>query len=253
MEEISLVPHVLLNIGDFAFNQAVLATIIVTTILFILGIIFKASVTLVPNKVQVVIEQIYIFFYDQSSSILGENSKSRLLTAYVFSLFLFILISNQFSLIPFIQNILFNDTRSVIPPTSHLSQTLALALITVVLSHVLALMISPVKHIDNLFNFSSIFTIRSIKDIPGSLLSIFLLILNIVGEFAKVISLACRLFGNIFAGEVMVAVIAGLSIFTTYFVPIPFIMISIFSGVIQAFVFAILSMSFITGNIKSVS
>ena len=54
--------------------------------------------------------------------------------------------------------------------------------------------------------------------------------MDIVGEFAKIVSLAARLFGNVFAGEVMVAVISGLSAYTQFVVPLPFYVLSIFSG-----------------------
>ena len=93
---------------------------------------------------------------------------------------------------------------------------------------------------------------KSFADLPNVLLQLFLGVLNIIGELAKVISLSARLFGNIFAGEVMVGVIAGLSFYTMFFVPIPFIFLSIFSGIVQAFVFSYLSLSFMSDIIKSV-
>jgi F-type H+-transporting ATPase subunit a len=74
-------------------------------------------------------------------------------------------------------------------------------------------------------------------------------LLNIVGEMAKVVSLAARLFGNVFAGNVMVVVIIGLSAFTQFLVPIPFLVLSIFSGLVQAFVFTLLSIQFIALSI----
>ena len=66
---------------------------------------------------------------------------------------------------------------------------------------------------------------------------------------AKVVSLSARLFGNIFAGNVMVAVVIGLSAFTQFIVPLPFIVLSVFSGLIQAFVFMLLSIQFIALSI----
>lgn len=253
METISLVPQTLMYIGDFQVNQAIFSATIVTTLLLVLGIFFKATASIIPTKPQVILESVYSLFYNQNKSDVGDKPIVPLYTGMIFSLFLFIFISNQFTLIPLIQSIQFDGNKLFIPSTSHLSQTLALSLFIVVLSHLIALKISPLKHIDNIFNFSGIFIFKSVKEIPFNLLNIFLSLLNVVGEIAKVISLACRLFGNVFAGEVMIAVIAGLSIFTTFIVPIPFIVLSIFSGMVQAFVFAILSMSFINSSVKSVS
>jgi F-type H+-transporting ATPase subunit a len=65
---------------------------------------------------------------------------------------------------------------------------------------------------------------------------------------AKVISVSCRLFGNLFAGDVMVAVIISLSKFTEFIVPIPFLFLGIFSGFVQAFVFTLLSLQFVSST-----
>ncbi|HMR01506.1 MAG TPA: F0F1 ATP synthase subunit A, partial [Candidatus Gracilibacteria bacterium] len=99
----------------------------------------------------------------------------------------------------------------------------------------------------NFIKIGSILKIRKPADVGQALLDIFLGLLDIVGELAKVISLSARLFGNIFAGEVMVVVIASLSVFTRYIVPVPFYLLGLLSGLIQALVFAVLSLSFIAG------
>ena len=77
-------------------------------------------------------------------------------------------------------------------------------------------------------------------------------LLDIIGELAKVISLSARLFGNILAGELIILIIAGLAAFTPFFIPIPFFVLSIFSGVVQTFVFVLLSIGFMSTTINSV-
>ncbi|MDQ5919617.1 MAG: F-type H+-transporting ATPase subunit a [Patescibacteria group bacterium] len=77
-------------------------------------------------------------------------------------------------------------------------------------------------------------------------------LLDIIGELAKILSLSARLFGNIFAGDVMILVIVSLSTYTQFFVPLPFLALSIFSGFVQAFVFSLLSIQFLSGTITSV-
>ena len=67
----------------------------------------------------------------------------------------------------------------------------------------------------------------------------FIGILEIVSEVAKIISLSFRLFGNVFAGEVLLTIVFFLS---PYFVPLPFLFLEIFVGVIQAFLFAMLTL-----------
>lgn len=81
------------------------------------------------------------------------------------------------------------------------------------------------------------------------LLDIFLGVMDIISELAKIISISARLFGNIIAGEIIGVVMVFL---VPFIVPIPFFVLSLFSGVIQAFVFALLSMQFIAGSIEGV-
>jgi len=73
--------------------------------------------------------------------------------------------------------------------------------------------------------------------------------MDIVSELAKIISISARLFGNIIAGEIIGIVMIFL---VPYFVPIPFFILSLFSGLIQAFVFALLSLLFIAGSLENV-
>jgi F-type H+-transporting ATPase subunit a len=68
-------------------------------------------------------------------------------------------------------------------------------------------------------------------------------ILELVGEFAKVASLSFRLFGNVFAGEVL---LLSMSALLAYALPIPFLFLEIFVGLIQAFIFAILILVYFT-------
>ncbi len=82
-----------------------------------------------------------------------------------------------------------------------------------------------------------------------SLLDAFLGLMDIVSEIAKILSISARLFGNIIAGEIIAIVMLFLA---PYFVPIPFFILSLFSGLIQAFVFALLSMQFIAWSIENV-
>jgi F-type H+-transporting ATPase subunit a len=68
-------------------------------------------------------------------------------------------------------------------------------------------------------------------------------ILEFISEIAKMVSFAFRLFGNVFAGEVLLVITAFL---VPYFIPVPFLMLEIFVGFVQALVFAMLTMVFIS-------
>ncbi len=114
---------------------------------------------------------------------------------------------------------------------SDLNFTLALAIVAVVLVHILGVAaIGAGKHI------SKFFTLKSPLDF-------FVGILEFISEIAKMISFSFRLFGNVFAGEVLLVITAFL---VPYLVPVPFLALEIFVGFIQALVFAMLTTVFIS-------
>ncbi len=112
--------------------------------------------------------------------------------------------------------------------TADLSFTLALAFVAVILVQVMGVASLGGGYFKKFFNFSN----------P---IHFFVGILEIVSEFSKMISFSFRLFGNIFAGEVLLAVIISLAPFV---VPMPFYGLEIFVGLIQALVFSVLTLVF---------
>ncbi len=122
-----------------------------------------------------------------------------------------------------------NSTHVLRAPTSDLSMGLALALISVVVTNVLGFIYAGRQYLKKYLNFTSGITT-------------FVGILEIVSEFGKLISFSFRLFGNIFAGEILLVVITNL---TFGVATLPFLALEIFVGVIQAFVFFMLTAVFI--------
>jgi F-type H+-transporting ATPase subunit a len=111
----------------------------------------------------------------------------------------------------------------------------------------------PLKHIGNFIKVKQFFKIKSLKDLPMAFLDFFLGLLDIVGEVAKLASLSTRLFGNIFAGMVIIMIIQGLSAYSQFLAPVPFLVLSTLSGFVQAFVFAMLSILFVSSSINAVN
>lgn len=112
--------------------------------------------------------------------------------------------------------------------TADLNTTLALGLISIFMTQVFGVQYLGLKYFTKFINFSS----------P---IMFFVGLLELVSEFAKIISFAFRLFGNIFAGEVLLVVISFLAAIA---VPIPFYGLEIFVGLVQALVFAMLTSVF---------
>jgi len=183
--------------------------------------------------VNFIIKNLYNLFY----SVLREK------TDYFFpllsSFFLFILFQNWFGLLPGVGSVLIkvkehNELISVPlfrANTADLNTTLALAVISVFLSQVFAIKFLGLKAYINKF--------YRLKD-P---MSFFIGTLEIVSEISKMVSFAFRLFGNIFAGEVLLVIIAFLIPVLASF---PFLILEVFVGFIQALVFSMLTTVFIS-------
>jgi F0F1-type ATP synthase, subunit a len=180
-----------------------------------------------------ILKSLYDLFY----SVLKEE------TDYFFpilaSFFLFILLQNWFGLLPGVGSLLIKvkehgeliSVPLLRANTADLNTTLALAIISVFLSQVFAIKYLGFKGYVNKF--------YRLKD-P---MSFFIGTLEIISEFSKIISFAFRLFGNVFAGKVLLVIIAFLVPVLASF---PFLMLEIFVGFIQALVFTMLTTVFIS-------
>jgi F-type H+-transporting ATPase subunit a len=114
---------------------------------------------------------------------------------------------------------------------SDYGMVLVMTLISVLITQIIAIITAgPWKYLGKFINFKN----------P---LKFFLGIMELIGEVAKIISLSFRLFGNIFAGEVLGAVVLFLA---PFFVPLPFLFLGLLTAVVQAFVFAVLTLVFIS-------
>lgn len=142
---------------------------------------------------------------------------------YLGSLFAFVALSNISGLL------------GLRPPTADYGTTFALAIITFVLIHYAGFKYQKFGHITSLFK------------------PVILSPINIIGEIATPISMSLRLFGNILSGTVMMALIYGLipKILTIAWPGVLHIYFDIFSGCIQAYVFVMLTMVFVSGNFEA--
>jgi F-type H+-transporting ATPase subunit a len=253
MTEISLVSPTILEFGPIHVTNTVLGAFVTTVICIALVFIFGSKPKMVPGRMQVLFEMMITSFLGFLRGSYADEKRVRRYLSFYITLFFFLLIANQFSILPLLSNITAGEEGNYLlrMSTADFSQPIALALIAIVGGHLIALTKSPIKHINNFLKFDKLIAIRKPADIPNYLLELFLGILDIIGEFSKVISLSARLFGNIFAGDVMVVVISSIAVFTTYVVPIPFIFLGMFSSLVQAFVFAILCLQFMAGTITA--
>ena len=189
---------------------------------------------MVPDTLQNIAEVALEGALGLMDSVLGNRKESEKYLPLVFTIFIFIIISNWFGLVPGVGSIMIGHGANAVPllrsPASDLNFTLALALIAVTMVNVFAVSIVGLRErVSVFFNFSS----------P---IKLFVGLLELISEFARIISFTFRLFGNVFAGEVLLAIMALL---VPYLVPLPFMFLEVFVGFIQAFIFGMLTLIFV--------
>jgi F-type H+-transporting ATPase subunit a len=236
----------------FNISNSIIAMWTVCFLLLVFTFFARRKAGIIPTKTQIIAEVIVNFFLEKLETALKSRKSAKMVAPLILTIFLIILLSNQFSFLPILGSLTTEAGALFRTPTSDFSLTIAMALMLVGAGHLIALKRAPFRAVFNFIKIDLIFKIRKFSDIPNALLEIFLGVLDIIGEISKVLSMSARLFGNIVAGDLMVMIIGSLAFFTAYLIPLPFTFLSAFSGIIQAFVFALLGLQFMSGTITSV-
>ena len=235
MEEISLKAEELFRIGGFSLTNSLFLTFIVSFILILLSFLIYRKINIIPGKLQSVAEISIEWFLSLMESTLGSLKKAEMYFPLVATIFIFIMFSNILGIFPGVGSLYIKEGVKNVPifrsPAADLNFTLAFAVISVIITNLLGIMaVGFFPYISKFLNF-------------GDPIKFFVGLLEIVSEFAKIISLSFRLFGNVFAGEVLLTIIFFLA---PYFIPLPFLFLELFVGLIQAFLFAMLTLVAIT-------
>lgn len=231
MPHISLAAERLWVIAGFPVSNALVTTWFVMGVLLLLSIGVTRSLRLVPGSVQSTAELLIGGLYDFFHSVTGKHTKQFF--PLLASLFLFIITANWVGLLPGVGTIGFFREKGFVPlfrgSTADINMTLALAIIAVGAIQYFGFKAVGIHYSSRFFNFKD-----PIYFAMG--------LLEIVSEVSRIISFAFRLFGNIFAGEVLLTVMAFLMPFIA---PLPFLTMELFVGFIQALVFAMLTAVFL--------
>lgn len=275
---ISISAEPLTTIGGLTISNSIFTSLIVSFLLIAIAFIARSSIKdeRRPQGLQNFFEWVVESLFGLVEGIAGSKKKAKAFFPFIATFFLFILLNNWFGLLPGVGTIGFiegkntehaqlqesglelesskayasepaeehspeaetammeeNEHGSVFVPylragTADLNGTLALGLISIVVTQFFGFRYLGLSYLKKYFNFSN----------P---IMFFVGILELISEFAKIISFAFRLFGNIFAGEVLLVVMLMLG---KVIIPMPFYGLEIFVGFIQALVFAMLSLVF---------
>ena len=236
--EISIAAETVTHILGIPVTNSLLASLLTTVVLVTISYFATKNLKEVPKGIQNVIEYAIESLYNMIQDVTRDKKKTYKFFPFVATIFLFVMTSNWMGLLPGFSTIGVKEETAggheiVVgffrSANSDLNSTIALAVTAVLSIQIMGIAtLGFAKYGKKFLNFSS----------P---IAFFIGLLEIISEVAKMISFSFRLFGNIFAGEVLLTVIMTIAPFIA---PLPFFALELFVGFIQALVFAMLLLVF---------
>jgi len=237
----TLASETVMELWGHDIRNTLLMAWITMIVLIVIAIIGKAKgYKMIPGRTQSAFDLVIEGLFDFFDSVLQDRKMTRRIFPLVATFFLFIIVANWLGIVPGVGSITVlssHDGHMMNLPllrsmNADVNITLALSLISVVMTQYFAIRsIGALPHLGKYF-------IAPWKSPVG----FFVGLLELIGEFTRLISFTFRLFGNIFAGEVLLVVVSFLM---PYALPIPFLGLELFVGFIQALVFSLLTLAFI--------
>ena len=227
--------EILSTFFGFPITNTVTTTVLADVIIIGTAITLRRKLALVPGKLQNIMESVVDMLNGFIADVGVRGKRAEAIFPWFASLFFFVLVSNVLALFPGYQTIILSPTSQEHIPifraaTSDLNVTLALALLSVFMTNAMSLRFLGLKgYLLRFFSLNPIY--------------LFVGLLEIVSELTRIISLSFRLFGNIFSGEFMLSI--TLSVFP-FLGPLPFIALELIKAVVQALIFAMLTMVFMS-------
>ncbi|MFW0837886.1 MAG: F0F1 ATP synthase subunit A [Candidatus Komeilibacteria bacterium] len=238
-------PEIIGHIGSWPISNSLMMIWLITLLTILVGWYLSRHSRLRPSKGQVIAEMIYEQMYNLIGQLTGNDFYTAKLFPLIGTLFIFIGLANLLTLfIPFLGAISYAGQPLFRTATADFNTTLSLALAMVLMVQVISLRHWGVLgHLGKYFQFSALW--HGFKQGFGkgmmSIIDFLIGLLDIVTEVARVISLSIRLFGNMFAGEMLAIIIIG---FIAYGLPAIWMAMGLLVGVIQAMVFGSLTAAY---------
>lgn len=233
-------PETIFTIAGFPITNAFLMINVMTVLLVIFMIFLNKKIALKPGVLQVIIEQFLEGVMGLIDQITGRREVSEKIFAIITSLFIFIGISNLIGLIPGLTSITYEGSPILRTPTTDFNTTFALALGLMILVQIQSLKDWGIMgYVGRFIKIKEIYYgfKKGIGEGAIAIIDFLIGLLDIISEIAKVVSLSVRLFGNIYAGEILMVIIMG---GLAYGLPAVWLGMNMFTGIIQALVFGAL-------------
>lgn len=226
---VSLTPDTLFYVGPMPItNTIVLGTvgyaIVIALLLFTVRAIKRGS----RSRLMYAITWLFETLFKTVEEVTGSRAKAKKLAPIAITMFLLILFNNWLGLLPVVGSVTYNGLPLFRGLAADLNFTFALAIVSVVVAQIWAI---------RAMGFGGNFK-RYVGSVDGPL--------EFIAEFSRLIALSMRLFGNVFGGEVLIAVIGFL---TQWAAPLSlpvFMVLELFVGAIQAYIFFMLTVVFVS-------
>lgn len=245
VEQPTVQPEAVFSIGQFTVTNAMMMGLLVTIIFFFLFATLTRKAAEKPGKFQAVLEMFIESVLTLLESITGNREKAKRIFPLIGTLFIYIGFANIITLlVPFLTSFTYEGVPLLRTPSNDFNFTFSIALAMVVLTQFAAIKAHGILgYIGNFIKVRSV--IDGFKQGIGagftSLIDVFVGLLDIISEIAKVISLSLRLFGNMFAGEMLAAILLGSFAFA---VPSVWMAMNLLVGILQALVFGALTAAY---------
>lgn len=231
------------NVGPFSIATSTI-TVLFITILLVILCMMVARARLIPSKFQHLLE----IFYESASgfiaSIVGDKERAKIVTPYVGALMVYLLIANLLPMIPFFNSLYITIDGSVVPlfrgATTDFNTTFGLALAVVVTMQIIGMREQGVLgYLSHFIQIKQVYQgfKKGLSAGAFSIVGFFVGLIEIISEIAKILSLSLRLFGNMFAHEVLTVILLG-----AFSVAVPAIWMGmgLLVGIVQSIVFVAL-------------
>jgi F-type H+-transporting ATPase subunit a len=238
---VSIKAEELFRIGPLSFTNSMVGALLASVLLLVAAWVFVRHPSLVPSRVQSLIE----FPVEWMANIVsGSTSRWRGYVALVIGLFLMILIANWLGLLPGVGTIGLKHGEELVPfvrpASADLNFTLGLAIVAFIVFVAWGIRINGVK--------------GYLLELVGEprYMAPLMFPIHLISEVSRLVSLSMRLFGNVFAGEVLLGTMLALTTAAVFILPLAFFVPAVFLGLellfgaVQALVFALLAMTYIT-------
>jgi len=219
MRKISVFPETVLSIGPVHITNTVITTWFVMAVIITVCYFAKRDLSLRPSVFQEVLEAIFEAIEKTIKDVLPVDP--WLVVPVLGTLWILIGFSNLAGLIP-----------GLTTPTADLNTTFAFAVISYSMTHVFGIATQGIKGY-----------LSHYKEPTWMLLPF-----HLIAEATRTVALAVRLFGNMLSGEMIAVILLGIA---GLLVPIPFSLLHIVIGLIQAYIFGVLTLVFIAGGIRT--